>query len=390
MVAEAAARKRRVVIDGAGTREAWMPSADLEDVRVSTLGLDDSGEIRAENMTARFSSGTRLENVQAQLAQAGFWLPLEHSDSSDATLGGCVAAGFANPLRLGYGSPRDWILGLELVSGEGRLLSAGGDVMKNVAGYDMVKVHLGAWGKLGLLTNVTVRLLPQPAGRVSVVTVGVVNAAQAERVINIGLASVAAPAALEVAGTSTGFRLLARMLGDGEWLGARSLLLQRELAAAGIEAEVECDAADEAVWAVFRSERARSARAYQWRLKASVPTSGFRGLIRIIEGSVAEGDWAVSGHGGSGVFTVYWSDEAGPLPLLDAVQRSVAPTGFVVAEGASAGALAGSERWVSFPPRARRAQDAVEARVLHALSAGTLFNQHLPRLSLAVTGGMAP
>ena len=389
-VAEAAFRKLPVVIEGAGTRETWLPEADPDAVSVSTLGLQEPGEIRAENMTARFPVGMSLEGVQAQLAQAGLWLPLEHADSSGATLGGCVAAGFTNPLRLGYGFPRDWVLGLEFVTGEGRLVSAGGDVIKNVAGYDMVKAHLGAWGRLGLLTNVTVRLLPLPEARTSVVTTGLVDVTRVEKTVLAALASVAAPAALELEGSAGGFRLLARLLGGGEWLVARSLLLRRELEAAGLEAEVLNDAAEETVWTAYRSERVRRARAHEWQLKVSVPVPGISGLTGIIETTLADEAWAVSGHGGSGVFTVYWSDEAGPRSLLDAVRRWVAPKGFVVAEGAAARAVCGSERWVSFPPRARRGQDAAEARVLQALSPGAVFNRHLPRFGPADAGRVTP
>lgn len=384
LIREAAARELPVVIEGAGTRRGWQPEPEARCLRLSTTGLETAAEVRTQNMTARFPAGISLAQVRAELAASGLWLPLEHLDSPHSTLGGCLAAGFTDPLRLGYGPARDWVLGLEVVTGEGQVLAGGGEVIKNVAGYDMVKIHLGAWGRLGVITSVTVRLLPRPEARATVVATGIADAGAVDEAVRVALGNLAAPAALEVAGDACGFRLLAALFGQGDWLRERTRLLAAELAAAGLEASVEEQARDEEVWGAYRAARAAYAGAHDWQAKCSVTLPGFASLVGAVEAAAGaahaqadDQDWALSGHAGSGVFTVYWSDARGPLPFLDGLARSPA-CGYLVAEAFAARALAGHERWVSFPPREPRAQDALEARVVDALTRGRAFNPHLP------------
>ncbi|KXU85896.1 glycolate oxidase [Caballeronia megalochromosomata] len=112
-------------------------------------------------ITAR--AGTPLAEVNAILDEAGQMLPCEPPTFGDAaTIGGVVASGLSGPRRPWAGSVRDFLLGCRIVTGEGRHLRFGGQVMKNVAGYDVSRLMSGSFGCLGLITEVSLKVLPKP------------------------------------------------------------------------------------------------------------------------------------------------------------------------------------------------------------------------------------
>ena len=114
-------------------------------------------------VTAR--AGTPLRELEAELAAQGQMLAFEppHFDPT-ATVGGCVAAGLAGPRRMAAGSVRDFVLGTRLLDAHGRMLNFGGEVMKNVAGYDVSRLLAGSLGIFGVLLEVSLKVLPRPAG----------------------------------------------------------------------------------------------------------------------------------------------------------------------------------------------------------------------------------
>ncbi len=111
-------------------------------------------------LTAR--CGTPLAEIEATLAECGQRLAFEPPGFSGATLGGCVAAGLSGPGRQQAGAVRDFVLGVKLVDGTGQVLDFGGQVMKNVAGYDVSRLLAGSLGTLGVLAEVTLKVLPKP------------------------------------------------------------------------------------------------------------------------------------------------------------------------------------------------------------------------------------
>lgn len=114
-------------------------------------------------LTAR--AGTPLAEVEAVLAATGQRLPFEPPHFGvHATLGGAVASGLAGPARAWAGALRDFVLGVRVLTGDGRVLRFGGEVMKNVAGYDVSRLMAGSLGILGVLLDVSLKVLPLPAG----------------------------------------------------------------------------------------------------------------------------------------------------------------------------------------------------------------------------------
>lgn len=115
-------------------------------------------------ITAR--AGTPLAELEAALAEHGQALAFEPPHFADAqrqpTVGGMVAAGWSGPARASVGAVRDFVLGVEIINGQGHLLRYGGQVMKNVAGYDVSRLMAGSWGTLGVITEVSLKVLPVP------------------------------------------------------------------------------------------------------------------------------------------------------------------------------------------------------------------------------------
>lgn len=113
--------------------------------------------------------GTALAEIEAALAGQGQMLAFEPPQFSGATLGGCVAAGLSGPRRQQAGAVRDFVLGAKLVDGMGQVLNFGGQVMKNVAGYDVSRLLAGSLGTLGVLAEVTLKVLPKPVAETTLV-----------------------------------------------------------------------------------------------------------------------------------------------------------------------------------------------------------------------------
>ncbi len=110
------------------------------------------------------AAGTPLKEIESALAKHNQMLPFEPPHFGDkATLGGCVATGLSGPRRPYTGSARDYVLGIKLVNGKGEVLHFGGEVMKNVAGYDISRLMTGSLGTLGVLLEISLKVLPRPA-----------------------------------------------------------------------------------------------------------------------------------------------------------------------------------------------------------------------------------
>ena len=114
------------------------------------------------DLVATAEAGTTLSEFQKQLASAGQWLPIDPPDDGRATLGGVVATGLGGAQAFGYGLPRSFVIGMRLVLADGRSIKVGGNVVKNVAGYDLCKLFTGSYGTLGLITELTFKLRPLP------------------------------------------------------------------------------------------------------------------------------------------------------------------------------------------------------------------------------------
>ncbi len=115
-----------VAIVGSGSRCDWQPLLPPAALAISTLGFPATIDLHAENLTASISVGIVTGRGEAAAGAGRFLAAAPARGDPEASLGGCLAAGFSNPLRLGYGLPRDWVLGLDVTSGTGQSMKLGG------------------------------------------------------------------------------------------------------------------------------------------------------------------------------------------------------------------------------------------------------------------------
>lgn len=130
-----------------------------------TARLTNLVEYTPPDMVIVAQAGMSLSDLQAILAGSGQWLPVECALPDRQTLGGIVSTRAASLCRAGYGSVRDWLIGIEAVGGDGQLIRGGGRVVKNVTGYDLPRLYCGAWGTLGVITEVAFKVAPLPQTR---------------------------------------------------------------------------------------------------------------------------------------------------------------------------------------------------------------------------------
>ncbi|MEJ5992115.1 glycolate oxidase subunit GlcE [Ramlibacter sp. PS3R-8] len=158
-VRNAAAQGTALRIRGGGTKDFYGERTEGE--LLETGSLRGIVNYEPSELVVTVRAGTPLAELESALMQSGQGLPFEPPHfGAGATVGGMVAAGLSGPARASVGSARDYVLGLNLVNGRGEELVFGGQVMKNVAGYDVSRLMVGAMGTLGLITEVSLKVLP--------------------------------------------------------------------------------------------------------------------------------------------------------------------------------------------------------------------------------------
>ena len=202
ILCDAAGQKLAVVPVGGGRAPGFGGPSDVE---IHTTRLDRVIEHSQADMVATVDAGVTLEALQAQLDKAGQFLPVDPFNAPGHTIGGLLATGWTGPLRMGFGSPRDFLIGIRVALPDGRLASAGGRVVKNVSGYDLMKLHYGALGSLGVIVAASFKVFPKPLRDVTLTSDGGWDDAKR------ALGAAVAPSALEV--FSEG-RVLARYMGS--------------------------------------------------------------------------------------------------------------------------------------------------------------------------------
>lgn len=160
-VQKAAERSRPLRIRGGGTKDFY--GQELHGELLDTRPLAGIVSYEPSELVVTVRAGTRMRELEAALAEKGQCLPFEPPQFGvSSTVGGMVAAGLSGPARASVGSLRDYVLGTQIINGKGQLLSFGGQVMKNVAGYDVSRLMAGSMGTLGVIVQVSLKVLPVP------------------------------------------------------------------------------------------------------------------------------------------------------------------------------------------------------------------------------------
>jgi glycolate oxidase FAD binding subunit len=155
------------------------------------------------DLTITVKSGTTLGEIERVTGEHGQWLPLDPFGSRDGTIGATIATGSFGPLAHSFGRARDLVLGVEFVTGHGKVVRGGGRVVKNVAGFDLVRLMTGSWGTLGIITEATLRLYSLPS-KPTTVSLGASEGATAlsQRITSI-LSAPGIPFAVELVDANT-------------------------------------------------------------------------------------------------------------------------------------------------------------------------------------------
>ncbi|MGH2914068.1 MAG: FAD-binding oxidoreductase [Solirubrobacteraceae bacterium] len=276
-LAAAAAEGRSVRIAGAGSKRHWGHATPEANLVLETGGLNAIVEHNAGDLTARLEAGVTLETAQRAFAAAGQMLALDPppapgEDAPAATIGGIVATGDCGPLRHRYGAPRDLVVGITVALSDGTIARAGGQVIKNVAGYDLARLFAGSFGTLGLILAVNFRLHPRPETTVTALgragdPGGIAHAARALA------AAPLEPEALDVAWDQDGGCLLASFAGAAA--AARAQRAVALMAAQGLDdvAGVDDDAE------LWERHGARQRSATDAVVRVAAPPSALAELI---------------------------------------------------------------------------------------------------------------
>ena len=298
IVIEAAATGERLEIRGGGGKAAF--GCDREDACILDMrGFASIIDYDPAELTLRAGAGTPLAEIQKLVAAQGQMLAFEPWDQAAlfggengrGTIGGALASSAAGPRRLSRGGAREHLLGFEAVSGRGERFIAGGNVVKNVTGFDLSKLVCGSWGRLAALTQVTVKVLPAPRATESFALNGLApDVAQAA--LNAAMKSQAEVAAAAYTPGKESLTVF-RLEGVEPSIRARAALLSQLLEPFGSLRPMDSQEA-EVIWTATRGVSGFSTASILWRL--NVPPS--RGAAIAQELCGADTNWLMDCAGG--------------------------------------------------------------------------------------------
>jgi glycolate oxidase FAD binding subunit len=284
-VREAVSTRTPMRIAGGGSwlDAGWPVAPDARLVRLD--GLRGITQYTPGDLTLTARAGTPLRDIAEATAAEGQWLALDPFGAADdgGSIGATIATASAGPLAHALGLPRDTALGMEVVTGDGEIVRAGGRVVKNVAGYDLTRLMTGAWGTLGVITEVSVRLRARPevdrtlalahtgpAESAANATVAMRHAAMAPLAAELLNPALAARLGVTATGSSV---LLLRLGGNAERVDSE----QSEAGKLGDGAVIDAD-----VWRAFRQcERSSpDAAVVRWSQLPSLVANTWRHVVQ--------------------------------------------------------------------------------------------------------------
>src|SRR5919112_1207256 len=301
----------KIRVEGRGT---WLAPDAPADLVVSTRALEQIVSVSPADLVATVQAGASLDALRRRLADYGMWLAVDPPGRPERSAGPITERATAGPLRHGFGPVRDHVLGCTVATGDGRLVNAGGRVVKNVAGYDLTKLQVGGFGGFGIIADVHLRLRALPRADVTLFARGARDAltSAARELVSVHLL----PSALEL--------LSPALAAESEWVLAARFL--------GTDAAVQADVrrlgwVGEQKWeplpadrtAAFWSVAARGSLGGPITLRLGVLGDGVDEAIDLLAHDLDEG--LVSA--GAGLGMIRWTGDA-PIEQLRSLRRAAA------------------------------------------------------------------
>lgn len=318
-IADARDRRAKVLISGGQSKSGTGSPCDAELLTMASLeGIVDY-QPRELVLTTR--PGTRLVEIEQTISAEGQMLAFEPFDHGPvfgqqegvSTMGGIIAAGIAGSRRLSAGGARDHLLGIRAVSGRALAFVGGGKVVKNVTGYDLPKLAANSWGRIAAITELTLKVVPRPETRCSVVLSGLTPEAAIRAMADaLGSNAMVAAAAHMPAAQARASETMLRLEGFRCSVEVRAQDLCRRLSTWG-SAEIADHDDAERFWTIMRTLSALPQDAPLWRVNVP-PNAGASIIARL--GDKAR--WLMDWGGG-----LLWVTDAGP----DSVRSAAADCG---------------------------------------------------------------
>jgi hypothetical protein len=214
-----------VRVEGSGS---WQPADAPADLALTTRRLDALESVEPQDLVATAQAGISWDLLRQQLAENGVWVALDPPGFAARSVGSVVACATSGSLRAGLGPVRDHLLGLDTVTADGRVVSSGGRVVKNVAGYDLTRLQVGGFGAFGVLVRLHLRLRALPRADQTLVLEG--SREDLSRAADEVRAAGLQPAALELLSPAvarrTGWTLAVRCTGSAAQVEAEEAVLR--------------------------------------------------------------------------------------------------------------------------------------------------------------------
>ena len=277
---------------GSGSKLSWGGLVPKVEAIVSTERINRLVEHAVGDLTVTVEAGMKLSQLEGILAPHRQFLALDPAYPESATIGGIIATADTGSWRQRYGGVRDRLIGISFVRSDGKLVKAGGRVVKNVAGYDLMKLLTGSYGTLGVICQATLRLYPLPEASGTVVLSGEADAI--EKATRTLLNSALTPTVADLSGDRDGIRLIVRFQSIPESVKQQSARLLEVGRTLGLEGVLYADAEEANFWtrsreAIWKSDEtsaiickigARPTAAVKaLTFLQKMPASSIRGLI---------------------------------------------------------------------------------------------------------------
>jgi glycolate oxidase FAD binding subunit len=376
---DAASADRPVVPWGAGTLQRIGAAPPAHALALHTTALNGVLDYHPPDLTITIQAGIALDTLQAALGRHGQWLPWLPPAPGAATVGGLLAAGVGGPLRLGYSTPRDWALGMRVALADGRLVKSGGKVVKNVAGYETHKLHIGALGTLGVIVEATFKVFPLPE-RVGGLLIGCDTRGQAlalearlraRPLAPAGIAILAGGAVADLSEYLTGAR--PHMLLAARFDGVQAAVERQLHAAAAYAADIGAravrlgdeqaqDAWESLAFAPGPSPVRGGGEHQELLIRAGARPSALVDVLEALERYAPGGAARIVGYGGMGLAYTRWPLEGAAIGTIAALRDALAAVGgYAVVEDAPAGLLSSVDIWGA-PPATLPLMRSLKAR----------------------------